>query len=205
MARGNLPFVRLVAEDVEEQDLDPGIPENQVQPDEKRNQGERKRAVQVGIGGANQGYPCSLSTGEDRAHPGDQAAPILDQDVGKEPDQQRECRTDDPLADDRRHNVANRLHDPFDDGLASRGHELRTPHRQANGHDDAQGDHPAGHHAVGDRNAAHVEHVFRHLLARCMCRRGCKGKTEYRQARGETQWRWDHSRAAPIEDRREER
>src|SRR6478736_3434906 len=150
---GRLGLVRLVAEEIPEDELRAGVLEDDDQVGAEGNQREGDGAVKIRGERADPRGELDATVAEalfraDRADTRQQAHPVLNKDEDEEGDEQREGDRESFFAHDRLEQVAQRLEDGFEDRLALGRHDLRLAHREDDQRDNESGDGPTSGHTI---------------------------------------------------------
>ena len=157
-----LLLVGLVAEEIEDQRLNPGVTQHEISPGEEREDRQRERGVKVGVRRADGVEPVAIRALKlDRADSGEEAAPVHQEDENEKAAEDGEGLADHLLADNRLEGVAQAGGDILDEGLALVGDDLRSADKHADGDDDEDRENPGGQDRVGDRDAADLKEVGR--------------------------------------------
>jgi len=156
-------FVGFVAEDILQHEDRARVTHDKIKPTDERDGGERKRAVHVGIAGADKLHPFAglVARHVDRSDARKKSAPVLNQNESEQRDQQRKRGLRDLVADDRRREIEHSLDEIFHDRLAARRDQGRASDGQTNCDNQNNRDHPTGCHAVRHGQRPDVKQCFR--------------------------------------------
>lgn len=162
---GGFLFVRLVAEYVLQHKRRAGVTHDEIKPSDECDGSEGDGAVHIGCARADPRFvdhktAVGFMAVTDRADTREKTAPVLNQYVGEETDEQRKGGFRYFGPNDRRGQIEDAFDEILNNGLAAGRDELGPFDGEADGKYERDCDGPAGDHAVRDGQRTEVEQSF---------------------------------------------